>query len=312
MTLRRGWELPSGAAGRRPERNRCKLRRRAGECRNPRRVHKVQLAVSILVKYSSGFGVLAAAAVLLLTARLSDAQQATDTKPVVLVELFTSEGCSSCPPADRWLIELQERQPVAGVEVIALGEHVDYWDGLGWRDPFSSAELTGRQRDYSLHFGQNRVYTPQMIVDGAEEFVGSDKREARQAIQRAASRAKARVRITPDSAAGKTARWTIHVDGLPPKAPPRVDVYVAVTESGLANEVKNGENRGRRLEHSSVVRVLQKIGEMGGAPPAKFEHHVELPFDSSWNKENLRVVAFVQEPKVGRVLGAASAPVAVR
>jgi hypothetical protein len=254
------------------------------------------------------------AAVVLIAAPMGDAQQPREAKAAVLVELFTSEGCSSCPPADRWLIELQERQPVAGVEVISLGEHVDYWDGLGWRDRFSSAELTGRQRDYSLHFGQNRIYTPQMVVDGAEEFVGSDKREAREAIQRAASRAKALVRIARDSTPGDaaSARWTIHVDGLPPKAPARADVYVAVTESGLANEVNNGENRGRRLQHSSVVRVLQKIGEMGGVPPAKFEHHIELPFDPAWNKKNLRVVAFVQEPNVGRVLGAASAPLVVR
>jgi hypothetical protein len=229
----------------------------------------------------------------------------------VLVELFTSEGCSSCPPADRLLVELDERQPVADVEIIALGEHVDYWDGLGWRDSFSSAEATGRQQKYSRHFGQNRVYTPQMVVDGVEEFVGSDKRQAQQAIQRAASRAKAQLRIEPDSSAGDAhaARWMIFVDSLPPKAPRNVDVYVAITESGLANQVSRGENRGRTLKHTSVVRVLQKIGEFDNSPGARFEHGVELPLDSAWKRENLRIAAFVQEPAVGRVMGAVSVAV---
>lgn len=255
---------------------------------------------------------LLAAGAVLLTAP-APSRPPSEAKTAVLVELFTSEGCSSCPPADRLLIELQERQPDAGIEVIALGEHVDYWDGLGWRDRFSSAELTGRQQDYSLRFGQNRVYTPQMVVDGSEEFVGSDKRQAQQAIQRAAARAKARLRIEPDSSSGDaTARWTIHVDSLPPKAPGRVDVYVAVTESGLSNQVSKGENSGRRLPHTSVVRVLQKIGEMNNDAAARFEHAVELPLDPSWNRQNLRLAAFVQEPRVGRVLGAASVALAAK
>jgi hypothetical protein len=235
-------------------------------------------------------------------------QPPSEAKTAVLVELFTSEGCSSCPPADRLLIELQEQQPAVGIEIIALGEHVDYWDGLGWRDRFSSAELTGRQQDYSRHFGQNRIYTPQMVVDGAEEFIGSDKRQAQQAIQRAAARAKAHLRIEPDPSPGDAsiARWTIHVNSLPPKSPARVDVYVAVTESGLSNQVSKGENRGRRLPHTSVVRVLQKIGEMDTRRATSYEHPVELPLDSSWNRKNLRLAAFVQEPNAGRVLGAAS------
>jgi hypothetical protein len=251
---------------------------------------------------------LAAGAILLIAPVAGDSQQGRKPKTAVLVELFTSEGCSSCPPADRLLIELQERQPFAGVEIVALGEHVDYWDGLGWRDRFSSAELTARQRDYSLHFGQNRVYTPQMIVDGAEEFVGSDKGRAQQAIQRAAARPKARLRIVPGALPGGAgpSRWTIHVDGLPAKSPPRVDVYVAVTESGLSNQVSKGENRGRRLQHASVVRVLRKAGVMGNSPAAKFERTVELALDTDWNRENLRVVAFVQESGAGRVLGATS------
>lgn len=153
-----------------------------------------------------------------------------------------------------------------------------------------------------------------MIVDGSEEFVGSDKRRAEQAIQRAAARAKARLRIEPDSSPGDaaTARRTIYVDSLPPKAPGRVDVYVAVTESGLSNQVSKGENSGRRLPHTSVVRVLQKIGEMNSGAAARFEHQVELPLDPSWDRQNLRLAAFVQEPRMGRVLGAASVALAAK
>ena len=251
-------------------------------------------------------------AVLPMAAAPEDSGPARESKAAVVVELFTSEGCSSCPPADRLLTELQEHQPLAGVEIIALGEHVDYWDGLGWRDRFSSPESTDRQRDYSLHLGQNQIYTPQMIVDGAEEFVGSDKRQADLAIRRAAARAKARLRIVAESSssAAPAARWTIHVDSLPPKAPPTVDVYVAVTENGLSNQVSKGENRGHRLEHSAVVHVLQKIGEMHNGPAAQFEHQVELPLDPAWKAQNLRLVAFVQERQAGRVLGAATVPLA--
>jgi hypothetical protein len=254
---------------------------------------------------------LAVAVMLLMAAGPGASGEPRESNRAVLVELFTSEGCSSCPPADRLLIDLQQSQPLDGVEIIALGEHVDYWDGLGWRDRFSSPASTDRQRDYSRHFGQNQIYTPQMIVDGAEEFVGSDKRQADLAIRRAAARAKASLRIVADSSSSaRAARWTIHVDGLPPKAPSRVDVFVAVTESGLSNQVSKGENRGHRLEHSSVVHVLQKIGEIDNGPAVKFEHPVELPLDPGWKRENVRLVAFVQEPDAGRVLGAASLPLA--
>ncbi len=286
------------------------------------------------MRVASAF-VLSTVAVMLMMAVLpmggapADSGQPRESNAAVLVELFTSEGCSSCPPADRLLSDLVERQPLAGVEIIALGEHVDYWDGLGWRDRFSSPQSTGRQRDYSLHFGQDRIYTPQMIVDGAEEFVGSDKRQADQAIQRAAARTKANVRIVAASSPGPkadgagVARWTIQVDALPPQASPKVDVYVAVTENGLSNQVAKGENRGRRLQHAAVVHVLQKIGEFDSRRQAKsgheatkaesgaaaaFKHSVELPLDPAWERHNLRLVAFVQEQHTGRVLGAASLP----
>ncbi len=92
----------------------------------------------------------------------------------VIVELFTSEGCSDCPPADTLLEKLIATQPIAGAEIIGLGQHVDYWDRLGWKDRFSSAALTARQQLYQTRFGTESIYTPQMVVDGRAEFVGSD------------------------------------------------------------------------------------------------------------------------------------------
>ncbi|MGH9764327.1 MAG: DUF1223 domain-containing protein, partial [Blastocatellia bacterium] len=111
----------------------------------------------------------------------------------VLVELFTSEGCSSCPPADEVMARLARTQPVPGAEIIALGEHVDYWNRLGWTDPFSSSAFSNRQREYSSAFANDEVYTPQMIVDGQTEFVGSNIAKARAAIAAAASLPKATV-----------------------------------------------------------------------------------------------------------------------
>src|SRR6478752_4847234 len=102
----------------------------------------------------------------------------------VIVELFTSEGCSDCPPADTLLEKLIATQPIAGAEIIGLGQHVDYWDRLGWKDRFSSSALTARQQLYQTRFATDSIYTPQMVVDGRAEFVGSDASAARKAIER--------------------------------------------------------------------------------------------------------------------------------
>ncbi|HST20285.1 MAG TPA: DUF1223 domain-containing protein, partial [Blastocatellia bacterium] len=127
---------------------------------------------------------------------------------VVLVELFTSEGCSSCPPADKLLTNLDQTQPIKGVQVIALSQHVDYWDQFGWKDPFSSADFSQRQLEYMKALHTKDVYTPQMIIDGQTEFVGSNLARAREAITKAASLPKASVSLAVKSLAQKSATLT--------------------------------------------------------------------------------------------------------
>src|SRR5438477_8572780 len=138
----------------------------------------------------------------------------------VVVELFTSEGCESCPPADVLLQQLATTQPVAGVQIIPLSLHVDYWDQLGWKDRFSSAALTNRQRVYGTRFNVDSVYTPQMVVDGRAELVGSDGAAARKAIGRAATSARGSIQIRVDRASGAV---TVVAADLPPH-PDRADV----------------------------------------------------------------------------------------
>ncbi len=130
----------------------------------------------------------------------------TATRPgrtPVLVELFTSEGCSSCPPADALLMKLEAGQPIDGVEIIALGEHVDYWDQLGWHDRFSSRQYTQRQNGYGNRFSLQGVYTPQMVVDGTQEFVGNDANRATRAINQAAKSAKVGLKLSSPMIEGK-------------------------------------------------------------------------------------------------------------
>ena len=235
----------------------------------------------------------------------------------VIVELFTSEGCSSCPPADALLSKLETQQPVAGAEIIALEEHVDYWDQLGWRDRFSSAEWTERQRNYAQVFRSGSVYTPQMIVNGSTEFVGSRARRGGEIIEEAARQPVTVLNVAAATVANKqVAEVTVRVvnlDGARQNDQP--EVWLAITETGLHSAVKGGENSGEDLHHASVVRKLQRLGSAApkqggaaGAPP--FFAGVKVSLDSGWKRENLRVVAFVQERRSLRIIGAAQVSLA--
>src|SRR6266404_1943104 len=133
----------------------------------------------------------------------------------VLVELFTSEGCSSCPPADALLERLDRSQPVSGAQLIVLSEHVDYWNDIGWKDPYSSHEYSERQSAYAAQFGLGSIYTPQMIVDGRFEFVGSDEQRAVQAIKTAIKVMKTPVTVSSRLNEEKTPILHIETGPLP-------------------------------------------------------------------------------------------------
>ena len=237
------------------------------------------------------------------------AAPASAPRTIVIAELFTSEGCSSCPPADDVLSQLAHRQPVPGVEVLALGEHVDYWDRLGWRDPFSSPAFSARQSNYDARvFHANRVYTPQLVIDGQLERVGSDARAVQRAIEQAAK--------TPKTAVGVAATRTgdqrglrVELRGDTPDGPAiddTVDALVAVIEDNLATEVRRGENGGRMLKHSAVVRSLTTVGTLSSREPT-WSMNASVPWDQGWKPADVRVIGFLQERQSRRIVGAGSA-----
>jgi hypothetical protein len=226
----------------------------------------------------------------------------------VIVELFTSEGCSTCPPADALLARFEEQQPVGGADIIALEEHVDYWNHQGWIDPFSAPEWTLRQQVYVAMLKEGSVYTPEMVVDGQTQFVGNNEREAEQAIAAVARQAKTEVVISTATSAGEAARqFTVSVSKLVGSTKgDTAEVWLAVTEKGLRSAVNRGENAGKNLQHASVARTLRKIGTAVESSESSFTANPTVKFKPAWKRKNLRVVVFVQEKKSRRILGAAS------
>jgi hypothetical protein len=218
----------------------------------------------------------------------------------VVVELFTSEGCSSCPPADELLGHLRQDLSAKNVQVIPLGFHVDYWNSLGWKDRFSSAEFTQRQEQYTHALKVDGPYTPEMVVDGEVEFVGNDAGQAQRTIRQQASQLEtAQVKIVP---AG-TDQLTIQVKG--PTAPSNGNalVMLAITEDNLSTQVGSGENGGRTLHHAAVVRELREVGTLKNGA---LETNVPLKLEKEWKRNDLRAVVFVQQGPSGKIEGAAS------
>jgi hypothetical protein len=246
----------------------------------------------------------AAAVVLALNASSSAPTAAEPT--TVIVELFTSEGCSDCPPADVLLQRLIDASPVPGAQVIGLGQHVDYWDRQGWRDRFSSGAFTARQRIYAARFANASIYTPQMVVDGRAELVGSDAAAARKAIERAAAASHGVVRIEIEPGSANKLAVSVAARDLPHEGRgDRADLFVAVTEDRLRSEVTRGENHGRTLAHAAVVRYLASIGEAASETAAA---RADIPIGSDWRRENLKVVAFVQARRDRTIVASAALP----
>ncbi|WP_426059036.1 DUF1223 domain-containing protein [Hymenobacter sp. B1770] len=218
----------------------------------------------------------------------------------VVVELFTSEGCSSCPSADAALRELEMAQSVPGVEVIALGQHVDYWNRLGWKDPFSSPQFTERQRWYAESFREGN-YTPQAVVNGRYEFVGSQ----RQTLARAVTQAAQAPRATVTLARGADGNLNVQVSNLP-AGTKATTVQLALTEAGLSSKVGRGENSGRLLQHAGVVRALRPLGAV--AADGTFAASVPLTLGAGWKLANIKAVVLVQETASRHIVGVASLP----
>jgi len=223
------------------------------------------------------------------------------TEPVrgaVVVELFTSEGCSSCPPADELLARLGRQRTKSVPEVIPLGFHVDYWDHQGWRDRFSSHAYTQRQEAYASRFRLDGPYTPQMVVDGDIQFVGSDSGRVQNSILQAAAREQtAEVQLSWKNPAILLVRVTGRASGA------SADVHLAITEDNLSNKVAAGENDGRELHHSAVVREFRLLGQL---TQSQFQKDVPLNVQPEWKKQDLHVVVFVQSAGGHNIQGAAS------
>jgi hypothetical protein len=226
---------------------------------------------------------------------LGPALAAAESRPPVLVELFTSEGCSSCPPADAALAALARDPAFKTAEVIPLELHVDYWNQLGWADPFSSPDFTARQEEYARTLGGDGLYTPQMVVDGWVSGVASSS-GLRRGVEKAAARGKARLEVLVTSA-----RPGLDVVVRPP-AGLSGRLMVALSEDRLSSKVERGENRGLTLAHAPVARLLVDDGPVGA------EHQVRLGVSSGWRRDQLRVVVFVQDAR-GRIVAIGTAPV---
>lgn len=226
----------------------------------------------------------------------------------VLVELFTSQGCSSCPPADKLLSALRADPQLSG-RVIPLAFHVDYWNRIGWEDPFSSAQWTGRQQRYARALGNgSRVYTPQLVVNGREDCVGSNQGDVRSRVGTALQApALGRVSLAATSS-GEGIRVKVEAAVAGAGLERDLDVLVALYENGLVTEVGSGENARRTLRNDYVVRRLQKAFVLPPAAGSRQAGEVTLPLDGAWKRANLGVVAFIQDPATLAVHGAAVQP----
>lgn len=238
--------------------------------------------------------------ILSLSVLLAGVSMAQPVKVPVIVELFTSEGCSSCPPADSVLARLDREQPVAGVEIIPLAEHVDYWDHLGWKDRFSSPLFTARQQEYGQALHLQTVYTPQIVVNGTVEVLGSDGPAASKAISGVANYPHASVSM---KLAGND-MVAFEVNQLP-VGTRAADLFLAVTESGMESSVQQGENAGRHLRHPPVVRTLTSLGQLNTRNGA-YSATAKLMLNPAWNRANLRLVLFVEDHSNRHILGAAT------
>jgi hypothetical protein len=235
------------------------------------------------------------------------AESTTGSKTPVLLELFTSQGCSSCPPADRLLSELAADPSLAG-EVVPIAFHVDYWNHIGWTDPFSSKRWSQRQRRYAGELEEGRVYTPQLVVNGRRHLVGSRRGAVLEAVREARGQAPAaRLELGVGEAAGGTLPVTVSARLLRDAGERPLTLWVALWQDGLVTPVSRGENADRVLRDDRVVRSLVRAAEVSAERGAEVTARVELPLGADWPHADLGVAAFLQEAAAGPVHAAAAA-----
>ena len=216
------------------------------------------------------------------------ADRLPESRQAVLVELFTSEGCSSCPPADALLETLDRSQPFPEAEIVVLSEHVDYWNHIGWADPYSSPAFSARQGQYARRFRTQGPYTPQMVVDGRSELVGSHARAAESAIRSAAKYPKAAIHLSEEGGSA-----VVDVAPLPSGTARKAGVFAAYAMDSGTQDVVRGENKGRRLHHVAIAKELKQIGTVDD----RMEFKTQLPLHTG-----ARLIVFVQELGNGPVL----------
>ncbi len=248
---------------------------------------------------SFAIGTIAASVVAATFAQPHTAANPSAHPSAVLVELFTSEGCSDCPSADELLRQVSGHKTSDGQLIVGISEHVSYWNSLGWRDPFSSEQYTDRQNDYSSHFGLNGVYTPQMVVNGREQFVGSDRRALEAAFTSEAQRTQIELHITKAQITEKNITFSYTASNLPAKSSLQL-VAVLVDDMDRSN-VLRGENSGRDLVHVSVARALMSLGALHETGEQSIS--LLLPPSFMANSGGHHLVLFAQQNGAGAVLG---------
>jgi hypothetical protein len=234
---------------------------------------------------------------------LSAATAQTPKERVALVELFTSEGCSSCPPADALLRRLNGTRTEDSVLIVGLSEHVTYWNNLGWADPFSQATYTDRQTAYGDQFRLDSVYTPQVVVNGQKQVLGSDSRALLEAVR---STTTGGVDLHIQSAVVDKDRLQVTYAVSGP-VPARLELWAAIADDMATSSVTRGENGGRTLAHVSVARSLTRVGGISSAGIATISLPVPAVIPGQ-QKTGRHLVLFAQEQGAGKVLAVESRP----
>jgi hypothetical protein len=244
--------------------------------------------------------VLALSNALMLSAQTSVSEDAPSKQKLVLVELFTSEGCSDCPPADELLRRIDQKETGTGQLIVGISEHVTYWNSLGWADPFSLNVYDQRQSAYSSRFGLDSVYTPQMVVNGTNQFVGSDSEKLSQALHKEDQQPPPiAVHIVSTTVADRLLNVTYSASGDFP--PQEIDIIAVLADDTDRSSVQRGENSGRNLTHVAVARSLSRLTKLKSSVT---ESTAQLPLPPSYQRSQAHhLILFAQAAGNGRVLG---------